>query len=81
MAGRWSAGGIGPNAVTAAGTLGTAVAALFFYPRGQLFWGTVVITVFVLADLLDGVVARMGGGGGSTWGAFLDSASTGWATR
>ncbi|MCG5218790.1 phosphatidylinositol phosphate synthase [Streptosporangium sp. KLBMP 9127] len=65
--------GISPNVVTAAGTLGTAVAALFFYPRGQLFWGTVVITVFVLADLLDGVVARMGGGGGSTWGAFLDS--------
>jgi CDP-diacylglycerol--glycerol-3-phosphate 3-phosphatidyltransferase len=65
--------GIGPNAVTAVGTIGTALAALFFYPRGQLFLGTMVITFFVLADLLDGVVARIGGGGGSTWGAFLDS--------
>ncbi|GAA4183726.1 CDP-alcohol phosphatidyltransferase family protein [Streptosporangium oxazolinicum] len=64
--------GIGPNAVTAAGTLGTVAAALFFYPRGQLFIGTVVITFFVLADLLDGVMARMTGPG-STWGAFLDS--------
>ncbi|WP_436756592.1 phosphatidylinositol phosphate synthase [Streptosporangium sp. V21-05] len=64
--------GISPDAVTAAGTLGTVAAALFFYPRGQLFLGTVVITFFVLADLLDGVMARMTGQG-STWGAFLDS--------
>ncbi|MEV8638384.1 phosphatidylinositol phosphate synthase [Streptosporangium sp. NPDC051023] len=64
--------GISPNVVTAVGTLGTVVAALFFYPRGQLFPGTVVITIFVLADLLDGVMARMAGQG-SLWGAFLDS--------
>ncbi|MFS1303685.1 phosphatidylinositol phosphate synthase [Streptosporangium longisporum] len=64
--------GVSPNAVTAAGTLGTVAAALFFYPRGQLFVGTVVITFFVLADLLDGVMARMTGPG-SVWGAFLDS--------
>ncbi|GAA3422366.1 phosphatidylinositol phosphate synthase [Streptosporangium vulgare] len=64
--------GISPNAVTAVGTLGTVAAALFFYPRGQLFAGTLVITFFVLADLLDGVMARMTGPG-STWGAFLDS--------
>ncbi|MGC5013046.1 phosphatidylinositol phosphate synthase [Streptosporangium sp. DT93] len=64
--------GVSPNAVTAAGTLGTVAAALFFYPRGQLFAGTVVITFFVFADLLDGVMARMTGPG-SVWGAFLDS--------
>ncbi|GII04561.1 phosphatidylinositol phosphate synthase [Planobispora takensis] len=64
--------GIGPDAITAAGTLGTVAAALFFYPRGQLFAGTMVITFFVLADLLDGVMARMTGPG-SVWGAFLDS--------
>ncbi|MEU3168864.1 phosphatidylinositol phosphate synthase [Streptosporangium sp. NPDC006930] len=64
--------GISPNAVTAVGTLGTVAAALFFYPRGELFAGTMVITFFVLADLLDGVMARMTGPG-STWGAFLDS--------
>ncbi|MET9340585.1 phosphatidylinositol phosphate synthase [Nonomuraea sp. NPDC003804] len=65
--------GIGPNAVTAIGTTGTVVCALVLYPMGQLWWGSLAITVFVLFDLLDGVVARMGGGGGSTWGAFLDS--------
>lgn len=65
--------GIGPNAVTAFGTLGTVLSALVLFPAGQLWWGAVAITVFVLFDLLDGVVARLGGGGGSTWGAFLDS--------
>lgn len=64
--------GISPNAITAIGTLGVAGAALGFFPRGQLFWGTVVITLFVLADMLDGVLARITGPG-STWGAFLDS--------
>ncbi|MFI6889256.1 phosphatidylinositol phosphate synthase [Streptosporangium canum] len=64
--------GISPNVVTAVGTLGTVAAALFFYPRGELFPGAVVITFFVLADLLDGVMARMVGQG-SLWGAFLDS--------
>lgn len=64
--------GISPNVVTAVGTLGTVAAALFFYPRGELFPGTVVITFFVLADLLDGVMARMVGQE-SLWGAFLDS--------
>ncbi|WP_433239020.1 phosphatidylinositol phosphate synthase [Streptosporangium sp. CA-135522] len=64
--------GISPNVVTTVGTLGTVAAALFFYPRGDLFPGTLVITFFVLADLLDGVMARMTGPG-SVWGAFLDS--------
>ncbi|TDD26161.1 phosphatidylinositol phosphate synthase [Nonomuraea diastatica] len=65
--------GIGPDAVTAIGTLGTVVSALLFFPLGLLTVGAFVITVFVLFDLLDGVVARLGGKGGSTWGAFLDS--------
>ncbi|MFC4111348.1 phosphatidylinositol phosphate synthase [Nonomuraea zeae] len=65
--------GIGPDAVTAIGTLGTVVSALLFFPMGQLTVGALVITVFVLFDLLDGVVARLGGSAGSTWGAFLDS--------
>lgn len=64
--------GISPNVITVIGTLGVAGAALGFFPRGQLFWGTMVITLFVLADLLDGVLARMTGPG-SRWGAFLDS--------
>ncbi|NUR93163.1 MAG: CDP-alcohol phosphatidyltransferase family protein [Nonomuraea sp.] len=65
--------GIGPNAVTAVGTLGTVISALLLFPLGYLTVGALVITLFVLLDLLDGVVARLGGGGGSTWGAYLDS--------
>jgi CDP-diacylglycerol--glycerol-3-phosphate 3-phosphatidyltransferase len=68
-----AARGIGPNVVTAIGTLGTVLCALLFLPLGQLSWGALLITVFVLFDLLDGLVARLGGKGGSTWGAFLDS--------
>lgn len=64
--------GVSPNVITVLGTLGVAAGALVFYPRGQLFLGSVVITFFVLADMLDGVLARMLGSG-STWGAFLDS--------
>lgn len=64
--------GISPDVITTIGTLGVVASALVFYPLGHLFAGTLVITFFVLADLLDGVLARMTGKG-STWGAFLDS--------
>lgn len=63
---------VSPDAVTIIGTLGVAAGALIGYPLGQLFWGTVVITVFVFSDILDGLMARMIGRKG-TWGAFLDS--------
>ena len=46
--------------------------ALVFYPRGEFFWGTVVITLFVFTDLVDGNMARHSGAPAS-WGAFLDS--------
>ncbi|MBE0011452.1 MULTISPECIES: phosphatidylinositol phosphate synthase [unclassified Arthrobacter] len=64
--------GVSPDAVTIVGTLGVAVGALVFYPMGELFWGTVFITVFVFSDLVDGIMARIKGAGG-TWGNFLDS--------
>ncbi|WP_449372982.1 phosphatidylinositol phosphate synthase [Arthrobacter psychrolactophilus] len=63
---------VSPDTVTIVGTLGVAAGALIGYPLGQLFWGTVVITVFVFSDILDGLMARMIGRKG-TWGAFLDS--------
>ena len=46
--------------------------ALIFYPRGQFFVGTVVITLFVFNDMLDGALARASGKV-SKWGAFFDS--------
>ncbi|WP_269936891.1 phosphatidylinositol phosphate synthase [Arthrobacter sp. HY1533] len=63
---------VSPDAVTIVGTLGVAAGALVGYPQGQLFWGTVVITVFVFSDIVDGLMARMLGRSGP-WGAFLDS--------
>jgi CDP-diacylglycerol---glycerol-3-phosphate 3-phosphatidyltransferase len=63
---------VSPDAVTVVGTLGTSAAALFFFPRGELLLGTVVITLFVLSDSLDGTMARLAGRP-STWGAFLES--------
>lgn len=63
---------VSPDAVTVIGTLGVVVAALWFFPRGQLLVGVLVITAFVFSDLLDGTMARLSGRT-SSWGAFLDS--------
>ncbi|HEY0815417.1 MAG TPA: CDP-alcohol phosphatidyltransferase family protein [Pseudonocardia sp.] len=71
--GRWLvARGITPDAVTVTGTLGSVAAALWFLPRGELFIGTLVVTVFVLFDLVDGAMARAKGKG-TPFGAVLDS--------
>jgi CDP-diacylglycerol--glycerol-3-phosphate 3-phosphatidyltransferase len=64
--------GVTADLVTVIGTTGSTVAALWFFPRGALFTGAAVVTVFVLFDLLDGAVARAAGGG-SRFGAVLDS--------
>ncbi|MDQ1625592.1 MAG: CDP-diacylglycerol---glycerol-3-phosphate 3-phosphatidyltransferase [Actinomycetota bacterium] len=64
--------GVSPDVVTLVGTLGVVVGALAFYPRGDFFWGTVFITLFVFSDLIDGTMARMTGRS-SRWGAWLDS--------
>lgn len=64
--------GLSPNAVTVIGTLGVCAGALIFYPMGELFWGTVFITLFVFSDLIDGLMARLSNKG-SQLGSFLDS--------
>ena len=64
--------GVSPDVVTIVGTLGVCVGALGFYPRHEFFWGTVVVTLFVFSDTVDGVMARMSGRSGN-WGAYLDS--------
>lgn len=70
---QWAArSSISPDVVTIIGTLGVAGAALGFYTRGVFFLGTVVITLFVFSDLMDGVIARARGIS-SKWGALLDS--------
>ena len=64
--------GVSPDLVTAVGTLGVMLGALICYPMGWLWQGTLVVTFFVLADMLDGLMAKISGTA-STWGAFLDS--------
>ena len=64
--------GVSPDIVTIIGTVGVCAAALWFYPRGEFLVGTLVITLFVFSDTLDGVMARRSGRS-SLWGAYLDS--------
>jgi CDP-diacylglycerol--glycerol-3-phosphate 3-phosphatidyltransferase len=65
--------GLTPNAVTFLGSAGLVISALYFLPRGQLFAGTIAITIFSLSDLFDGAMARISDSGASKWGGFLDS--------
>jgi CDP-diacylglycerol--glycerol-3-phosphate 3-phosphatidyltransferase len=65
--------GITPNAVTFIGAFGLVVSALYFYPEGNFFIGTLVISFFALSDLFDGAMARISDKGASNWGGFLDS--------
>jgi len=65
--------GITPNAVTWTGAIAVVTAALYFYPRGEFFIGTVIICVMALSDLFDGTMARISQKGSSKWGGFLDS--------
>jgi CDP-diacylglycerol--glycerol-3-phosphate 3-phosphatidyltransferase len=64
--------GISPDAVTLIGTAGSVAGALAFFPRGEFFWGAIVIGLFAFSDLVDGNMARQAGRS-SKWGAFLDS--------
>lgn len=65
--------GLTPNAVTFIGALGLVTSALYFYPKGDFFIGTLVISFFALSDLFDGAMARISQKGASAWGGFLDS--------
>jgi len=65
--------GLTPNSVTAIGALGVVISAIHFFPRGNFFVGTLVITFFMLSDLFDGAMARISSRGASKWGGFLDS--------
>jgi CDP-diacylglycerol--glycerol-3-phosphate 3-phosphatidyltransferase len=71
--GRTLAGwGISPDVITVLGTVCVVVGAVGFVARGEELIGTIIVAVSVLTDMLDGAVARARGGG-SAWGAFLDS--------
>jgi CDP-diacylglycerol--glycerol-3-phosphate 3-phosphatidyltransferase len=64
--------GLTPDAVTVIGTAAVIAAAVTLFPTGHLFWGTIVIWLFVMFDMLDGAMARARGGG-TRYGAVLDA--------
>ncbi|MET9202179.1 phosphatidylinositol phosphate synthase [Gordonia sp. NPDC003585] len=64
--------GLTPDGMTLIGTVATIAAALTLFPMGHLFWGTIVIWLFVMFDMLDGAMARARGGG-TRFGAVLDA--------
>lgn len=64
--------GFTPDSITIIGTAGTVIAALTLFPSGRLWWGALAVWIFVLADMLDGAMARERGGG-TRFGAVLDA--------
>jgi CDP-diacylglycerol--glycerol-3-phosphate 3-phosphatidyltransferase len=65
---------VSPDLVTIIGTLGVAVSALVCFPQGWLWQGALAVTIFVVSDMVDGLMAKITGTS-SNWGAFLDSTS------
>ena len=64
--------GITPNGMTFFGSLGTSAMALWLWPQGEYFWGTMGVIAFIFSDILDGTMARISKKS-SQWGAFFDS--------
>lgn len=64
--------GLTPDAVTLIGTAGVVAGAVVLFPLGHLLAGTLVITAFVLFDLIDGAMARARGYG-TSFGVVLDA--------
>lgn len=65
--------GVTPNGLTVFGALGSTVASLYFFPNGNFFLGTVIVSLFALSDLFDGTMARISERGSTKWGALIDS--------
>lgn len=65
--------GMTANGITIFGAIGSWIASLYFFSRGDFFVGTLVIAFFLLSDLFDGTIARLTQSQGSRFGALLDS--------
>jgi CDP-diacylglycerol--glycerol-3-phosphate 3-phosphatidyltransferase len=64
--------GLSPDLVTVIGTVGVVAGSVALLAPGYLFAGTMVVTLFVLADLVDGAMARARGYG-TDFGVVLDA--------
>ena len=52
---------ITPNQITIIGSIGTIGVSLVFFTRGDFFWGTMALLLFIFSDLVDGTMARLSG--------------------
>jgi CDP-diacylglycerol--glycerol-3-phosphate 3-phosphatidyltransferase len=64
--------GLSPDLVTVIGTVGVVAGSVTLLATGNLFAGTMVVTFFVLFDLVDGAMARARGHG-TDFGVVLDA--------
>lgn len=64
--------GLSPDLITVIGTAGVVGGSVGLLATGRLFVGTVVVTAFVLFDLVDGAMARARGYG-TDFGVVLDA--------
>ena len=71
--------GLSPDTVTVIGTIGAVAGATLLIGSGVLFWGTMVVTAFVLFDLVDGAMAGRGATAPTTASCSTPPA-TGWPT-
>lgn len=64
--------GFSPDLVTLFGTLGVVASSIIFFSQGEFLVGSILFTMFVGLDAVDGTVARLLNRN-SKWGAFFDS--------
>lgn len=64
--------GLTPNIITILGTVITITIAVVLIPTGHLFLAAVLSGLFAAADMIDGTMARLRGGG-TAFGATLDA--------
>ena len=55
--------GVSPDVVTIIGTLGVVLGALICFPQGWLWQGVLVVIIFVISDMIDGMMAKITGNG------------------
>jgi CDP-diacylglycerol--glycerol-3-phosphate 3-phosphatidyltransferase len=65
--------GLTANWVTLIGTFASVAASVTLIPSGHFLSGSLLLTAFILFDLLDGTMARLSPKGANKWGALLDS--------
>jgi CDP-diacylglycerol--glycerol-3-phosphate 3-phosphatidyltransferase len=64
--------GFSPDLVTLFGTVGVVFSSIVFFSQGEFLWGSILFSMFVGLDAVDGTVARLLNRN-SSWGAFFDS--------